>query len=65
MDNNFVYGGHVHTLVIYGHRAWKRLIKSEKTYLLQELLFVIQNVLFKIHNYQNWPQQFFFCIKLR
>ena len=40
MENNFVYGVHLHNLSIYGHNAWKRKRKSKNSCLLKKVLFV-------------------------
>ena len=41
MENNFVFGVHMHNLSIYGRNAWKRKRKSKKSCLLKKLLFVL------------------------
>ena len=41
MENNFVYGVHMHNLSICGRNAWKRKRKSKKSCLLKKLLFVL------------------------
>ena len=41
MENNFVYGVHMHNLSIYGRNAWKRKRKSKKLCLLKKLLFFL------------------------
>ena len=41
MENNFVYGVHMHNLSFYGRNAWKRKRKSKISCLLKKFLFVI------------------------
>ena len=66
MENNFVYGVHLHNLSIYGHNAWKRKRKSKKSCLLKKILFVL---LFKEYYLRTkiinfWQHQFFFLNKI-
>ena len=66
MENNFVFGVHLHNLFSYGNKTWKHKRKSEKACLLRKKIIACPSnpkVLLKIQNHQNWPQSGFFCLK--
>ena len=55
MENNFVYGVHMHNLSIDGRNAWKPKRKSKKSCLLKKIIVcqIIKKVLFKTQIDQN------------
>ena len=41
MENNFVYGVHIHNLGIYGRNAWKQNKKFRKSMLVEKIMLVL------------------------